>query len=56
MAPYHDDPDFQALAARLNKILEEERSKTLQLICFDNPAAEVWQPLPETCQDVDAAR
>jgi hypothetical protein len=23
------------------------------LICFDNPAAEVWQPLPETCAGVE---
>ena len=55
MAPYFEDPDFQALAARLNVILEDERHKTLQLICFNNPASEVWQPLPETCEGVDMA-
>ncbi|NOQ42327.1 MAG: hypothetical protein GQ563_07500, partial [Desulfuromusa sp.] len=56
MAPYVEDPDFQALAARLDAILEEERHKTLQLICFNNPASEVWQPLPETCERVEEQR
>jgi TolB-like protein/tetratricopeptide (TPR) repeat protein len=53
MVPYAEDPDFQALAARLDAILEEERRNTLQLICFNNPASEVWQPLPETCEGVE---
>jgi hypothetical protein len=53
LAPYRNDPEFQRLAAHLDAILAEERSKTLQLICFHNPAAEVWQPLPETCRDVE---
>ena len=53
MAPYIEDPDFRALAARLDAILEEERRNTLQLICFNNPASEVWQPLPETCEGVE---
>jgi len=53
LAPYRNDPEFQRLAAHLDAILAEERSKTLQLICFHNPAAEVWQPLPETCGDVE---
>jgi hypothetical protein len=53
LAPYRNDHEFQRLAAHLDAILAEERSKTLQLICFNNPAAEVWQPLPETCRDVE---
>ena len=53
MAPYIEDPDFQALTTRLDAILEEERRNTLQLICFNNPASEVWQPLPETCEGVE---
>jgi tetratricopeptide (TPR) repeat protein len=53
LEPYREDPEFQALSARLDEILEEERSKTLQLICLNNPAAEVWQPLPETCAGVE---
>jgi hypothetical protein len=53
MAPYVEDPEFQALVARLDTILEVERLDTLQLICFNNPASAVWQPLPETCEGVD---
>jgi len=53
MAPYEEDPEFQALAARLDAILEEERRKMLQLICFNNPVPDDWQPLPETCEGVD---
>ncbi len=53
MAPYIEDPNFQALSARLDVILEQERRDTLQLICFNNPAFEVWQPLPETCEGVE---
>lgn len=54
-APYRNDPEFSQLAADLDSILEQERSKTLKMICFDNPAAEIWQPLPETCQGVERA-
>jgi len=50
--PYADDPRFQAQAARLAAILEEERRKTIQLICLENPATGVWEPLPETCDDI----
>jgi TolB-like protein/tetratricopeptide (TPR) repeat protein len=53
MGPYVEDPEFRALAARLDAILEEERRLTLQLICFNNPTPDVWQPLPETCEGVD---
>jgi len=49
----YSDPEFLALAARLDTILEQEHRNTLQLICFNNPASEVWQPLPETCEGVD---
>jgi hypothetical protein len=27
-------------------------SKVLQLICFNNPVVNEWQPLPETCEEV----
>jgi TolB-like protein len=49
---YTEHPGFQAQAARLDAILAEERQKTIRLICLENPATEVWQPLPETCDDV----
>jgi hypothetical protein len=53
MGPYAEDPEFQALIARLDTILEKERRNTLQLICFNNPAPDAWQPLPQTCEGVD---
>jgi len=52
MAPYVEDSEFQALASRLDAILEKERGATLQLICFNNPILDIWQPLPETCEGV----
>jgi hypothetical protein len=55
MAPYIEDPEFQALAASLDAILEEEHRNTLQLICFNNPVPEAWQPLPKTCEGVEKA-
>jgi len=52
MAVYFTDPEFQALATRLDEILEQEHRHMLQLICFNNPAPSTWQPLPETCEGV----
>ena len=52
MAVYFTDPEFQALATRLDVILEQEHRLMLQLICFNNPALSAWQPLPETCEGV----
>jgi TolB-like protein len=47
-----DDPRFATLREELDEILAEEKEKILQLICFNNPAPDEWQPLPETCQGV----
>ena len=47
--PFQDDAGFRAAKERLDTILDEERKKTLRLICFENPAVKVWQPLAETC-------
>ena len=47
-----DDPRFIALRQELDEILAEEHEKILQLMCFDNPAPDEWQPLPETCEGV----
>jgi len=52
MAAYFTDPEFRALATRLDVILEQEHRHMLQLICFNNPALSAWQPLPETCEGV----
>ncbi len=46
------DPRHIALLDELAAIRAEEREKTLQLICFNNPVPDFWQPLPETCEGV----
>jgi TolB-like protein/Flp pilus assembly protein TadD len=46
---FQDDAEFKAVASRLDEILAGERSRALELICFDNPAPDVWQPLHQTC-------
>ena len=60
-ACYHDDiifedlwdePRFVALQKELDPILAEEHEKVLQLICFNNPVPDDWQPMPETCEGV----
>ena len=40
---------FRSLETEYQKIFARERQKTLQILCFDNPAPDAWPPLPETC-------
>jgi hypothetical protein len=47
-----DEPRFVALQQELDAILAVEHDKVLQLICFDNPTPDNWQPMPETCEGV----
>jgi TolB-like protein/Flp pilus assembly protein TadD len=47
-----EDPDFIALKAELQSILDKQREEVLQLICFNNPVPDDWRPLPETCEGV----
>jgi TolB-like protein len=47
-----DEPRFVALRQELDAILDDEHDKVLQLICFNNPVPDNWQPLPETCEGV----
>jgi TolB-like protein/Tfp pilus assembly protein PilF len=49
LSAFQNDPEFQAVVSRLDGILAVEHSRTLELICSDNPAPEVWLPFPETC-------
>ena len=51
-----DDPLYIALRRELEQILATEREKILQLICFNNPAPDDWQPMPETCEGVEEKR
>lgn len=46
------EPRFVALRQELDVILAEEHEKVLQLICFNNPVPDEWQPMPETCEGV----
>ena len=46
------EPRFVALRQELDAILAAEHEKVLQLICFNNPVPDDWQPLPETCEGV----
>jgi TolB-like protein len=48
-----DDPRYVALRLELDAILATERDKVLQLICFQNPVPDEWQPMPETCEGVE---
>jgi tetratricopeptide (TPR) repeat protein len=48
-----DEPRFIALQQELDAILAAEHDKVLQLICFNNPVPDNWQPLPETCEGVE---
>ncbi len=52
LGAFQNDPKFQAVVSRLDGILAKEHSKTLELICSNNPAPDAWQPLPETCADM----
>jgi TolB-like protein/Tfp pilus assembly protein PilF len=47
-----NQPRFVALQQELDAILAAEHEKVLQLICFNNPVSEHWQPMPETCEGV----
>jgi TolB-like protein len=47
-----DEPRFVALRQEVDVLLAEEHEKVLQLICFNNPVPDEWQPMPETCEGV----
>jgi len=51
-----DEPRFVALRGELDAILIDEHDKVLQLICFNNPTPDNWQPLPQTCEGVEEQR
>ena len=47
-----DEPGLVAVRKELDEILAGEHDRILQLICFNNPVPNEWQPLPETCEAV----
>jgi len=46
------EPGFNALKEGLDGILDAEHQKVMQLICFNNPVPDTWQPMAETCRGV----
>jgi tetratricopeptide (TPR) repeat protein len=48
------EPQFIALREELHEILAVEHEKVLQVICFNNPVPDEWQPMTETCEGVEA--
>ena len=47
-----DESAFVAIQKELDEVLTTEHHKVLQLICFNNPVPDNWQPMPETCEGV----
>ena len=47
-----DEPLFIALQQEMDALIDVEHARVLQLICFNNPVPDDWQPLPETCEGV----
>ena len=48
-----DDLQFVGLNRDLDAILVDEHKKVLQLICFNNPVPNEWQPMAETCEGIE---
>ena len=47
-------PEFLALQAEMEAIVERERTELLQIMCHENPVPDTWQPMRETCLGVVA--
>ncbi len=48
-------PGFIAVEENLAEVLDRERQEVLQLICFQNPVPDRWQPMAETCHGLKRA-
>jgi len=47
---------FVGLGDRLMQLIVAERTEILQMICYNNPAPNTWQPLRQTCEGVSKPR
>ena len=47
-------PEFFALKAKVQQLVDIEHAEVLQLICHDNPIPQIWQPMKQTCAGVTA--
>jgi TolB-like protein len=55
MEPLHSDPRFVAKVAEYDAWVAQQRAEVLDLICNRNPIPNAWQPLEETCSDVEVS-
>jgi TolB-like protein len=46
------NPEVLTIRAEITQALEQEHAEMLQLMCFNNPIPDTWQPLRETCAGV----
>ena len=44
------DPRFDPIIEANRTRQDRERARLLDVVCNDNPYADVWQPMPETCE------
>jgi hypothetical protein len=47
-------PEFLAIKAEVQQLVDIEHAEVLQLICNDNPIPQIWQPMKQTCAGVTA--
>jgi hypothetical protein len=47
--PMFDQPGFARILEVQKSTQDRERRKVLDVVCHDNPYADVWQPMDETC-------
>jgi len=46
----YEDPGFAPIREKQQARQSRERQRFLDLVCFDNPYRDVWQPAEETCK------
>ncbi len=49
LSSLREHPQFIALRAEVQALVDVEHAEVLQLICHENPIPGIWQPLRETC-------
>ncbi|MEJ8569570.1 tetratricopeptide repeat protein [Elongatibacter sediminis] len=47
-------PQFAALRAEVQSLVDAEHAEVLRLICSENPIPDIWQPLRATCAGASA--
>ena len=52
LAGLQANPEFLSLRAETRQLLDREHAEALQLVCFDNPVPDTWEPLESTCAGV----